>query len=107
LNVRIDKSEIHGRGVFAKGLIEEGDWQFVYGELRVVYPGDPFEHYGVEWDANQIFMPYAPWCCLNHSDAPNCEIGDGDKDHLIVCALRDIEPNEELTISYGYDPSKN
>ena len=102
MNVRVAPSPIHGRGVFANMPIEKGDWQYVYGDLRVILPGDPFERYGVEWDDDKTFMPYAPWCCCNHSKDPNCEVTeDEDETHahpvLIIHALRDIE--------YGHDPS--
>ncbi|HLP15084.1 MAG TPA: SET domain-containing protein-lysine N-methyltransferase [Bacteroidota bacterium] len=40
---------------------------------------------------------------LNHSCTPNCtyEISDG---RIKIFALREIEPGEELTIDYDYDP---
>lgn len=108
MNVRIAKSPIHGRGVFANTLIYKDDWQTVYGDLRVLLPGDIFERYGVEWDEERVFMPYAPWCCCNHSFTPNCVVSDYPEvvgDHLMITALRDIHPNEELLLDYGYDPS--
>lgn len=110
MNVRVALSSIHGHGVFANEHIEEGQWQYVYGELRHIKPGDPFEHYGLEWDNGYTYMPYGPWCCVNHGDKPNCEVyADGEDEHPIIyiTALRDIEPGEELTIDYGYDPSED
>lgn len=110
MNVRVAPSPIHGRGVFANKPIEQDDWQYVYGDLRVILPGDPFERYGIEWD-DKTFMPYAPWCCCNHSNEPNCEVTDDDEavasPILIIIALCDIELNEEITIDYGYDPNTN
>lgn len=108
MNVFIAESPIHGRGVFANERIEEGEWQFVYGEVRIVLPGDRFEFYGTEWDDDQTFIPWAPWCCCNHSNTPNCEISlyDGHGDIMIIGVLRDIDPGEELVIDYGYDPSQ-
>ena len=108
MNVYIDKSSIHGRGVFANELIETDDWQWVYGDLRIILPGDRFEPYGVEWD-HRTFIPYAPWCCVNHSTTPNCEINETESSRpiLIITALRTILPDEEILIDYGYDPSEN
>ncbi len=109
MNVTIAKSPIHGRGVFANDDIEEGHWQFVYGDLRSVLPGDPIERYGIEQDDGYTFIPYAPWCCVNHSFTPNCEIQE-DEDRqgqplICIVALQDIPFGEELTIDYGHDPS--
>ena len=108
MNVHIAPSQIHGRGVFAYEDIEEGHWQYVYGDVRSILPGDPIERYGLEWDEGKTFIPFAPWCCVNHSHEPNCEITQEDEyPMLYITALRDIEPNEELTIDYGHDPSKD
>lgn len=107
MNVFIADSPIHGRGVFANEIIEVGEWQFVYGEVRVILPGDPLEGYCVEWDNERTFVPFMPWFFCNHSDVPNCEISDydGHGDVLIIGALRDISPGKELTLNYGYDPA--
>lgn len=107
MNVRIAPSPIHGRGVFANENLKEGDWQYVYGDIRKVLPGDPVEVYGIEWDDIKTFIPYAPFCCCNHSNTPNCEISeyDGHGDVMVIGALRDIATNEELLLDYGYDPS--
>lgn len=106
MNVTIAPSPIHGRGVFANELIEEGHWQYVYGELRRILPGDPCEVFSFEWDSKFYFLPYAPWCCLNHSDTPNCEIEwQREWGMLTIVSLRDIGTREELTINYGYNPT--
>lgn len=129
MNVYIAESKIHGRGVFAYEEIEEGHWQYVYGELKkdvrfarvvnMAAPGGPgpdvvvgaarWKDYCFEWDGKSIFDPYAPWRFVNHSRDPNCEVEweiDGNV-VLMITAIRDIEPNEELTIDYGYDPSQD
>lgn len=105
MNVRIQQSPIHGRGVFANESIQAGDWQYMYGDLRIVLPGDIHERYGVEWDEERKYMPFAPWCCLNHSNTPNCEIEELEGHPMLtVTALRNIELDEELTIDYGHEP---
>lgn len=107
MNVRIAPSPIHGRGVFANENLKENDWSFVHGDIRKVLPGDPVEVYGIEWDDEKTFIPYAPFCCCNHSDTPNCEVSeyDGHGDVMVIGTLRDIAVDEEITLDYGYDPS--
>jgi SET domain-containing protein len=107
MKVYLKESPIHGRGVFASHLILQGNWSYVYGDIRELLPGDPLEKYGVDWENDLTFIPYAPWCCCNHSPEPNCEIS---KDTLGVCeiyTLRDIPRGEELLLDYGYDPSED
>ncbi len=112
MNVRIAQSPIHGLGVFANEPIKKDHWQYLYGDLRVVLPGDPVEKYGIEWDETKTFIPFAPFCCCNHSEEPNCEINDIDLDPrghpmLYITPLRNIEQDEEILINYGYDPSES
>lgn len=107
MNIKVSNSQIQGQGVFACEDIEEGHWQYVYGKLTILTPGDPMERYVIEFDEAQVYMPYAPFCYLNHSNDPNCEIADCDNDSLnsimTIEALRDIKLFEELTINYGDD----
>lgn len=104
MNVRVCDSPIHGLGVFANTHIDKDDWQYVYGELKNVAPS--LQAYGIEWDEETTFMPFAPWFYCNHSNEPNCEVCfDPDDEHHYISALRDIEKDEELTIDYGHDPS--
>lgn len=107
MNVKIKPSPIHGRGVFACERIHKGQWRYVYGDIRIVEPGDPIEDYGVEWDDERTYIPYAPWCRCNHSDTPNCVIEIlEEEDMLIITTLTTIKSGEEMTIDYGFDPSK-
>lgn len=38
---------------------------------------------------------------INHSHRPNCEPINEDDERIVIHALRDIEPGEELTYNYG------
>ena len=116
-NIRVEKSPIHGRGVFANMLIEEGAWQFLYGYLAVIAPEDPRAKYCFMWDeadGGQVYVPYGPFCFLNHSEKPNCTWWQSwdEPDHvgeapmIYIAANRDIEEDEELTIDYGYNPKQ-
>ena len=102
MNVRTAASPIHGIGVFANEAIDKDDWQYVYGDLRIIHPGDHLEGHCVEWDDEKTFVPFMPWFFCNHSDVPNCEISnyEGQGDVLIIETLRDIDLDEELTIQY-------
>ena len=64
-------------------------------------------HYPFAWEK----PPYVPAFplgfagLLNHSDTPNCKIeADLEGEVLCIYTLRNIEPGEELTWSYGIDP---
>lgn len=105
MNVETKVSEIHGTGVFARNLIEEGDWQYVYGYEKKYVPGDISERYGfVCDDDDMIFIPYAPWCFCNHAVVANCLVTTEDG-MTVITALRDIQPGEEIVIDYGFDPT--
>lgn len=38
---------------------------------------------------------------INHSHKPNCEPINEDDERIVIHAIRDIEPGEELTYNYG------
>lgn len=102
MHVRIAPSPIHGRGVFANSFIKVGEQQFIYGDVRQLLPGDPIEGYGLEWDDGKTYIPFAPWCCVNHSDTPNCIVFESCESILMIETSDDIQINEELTINYGF-----
>ena len=114
------QSEIHGNGVFATDVIEQGERVIRYkGTLRT--HDDVDSQYGdVEEDGHTFLFTLnddyvidanvdgnvARW--INHSCAPNCEAvveederGRAHKDKVFIEALRRIEPGEELTYNYG------
>lgn len=100
MNVEVRQSDIHGHGVFARACILAGHWQYVYGMLVPVA-----SVYGFEVDGSVWWEPYPPFRYTNHSNEPNCVVyHDEFGDCTVIEALRDIEPGEELTIDYGYDP---
>jgi len=86
-----DKSRIHGTGVFAG----------VDLPARLVIPipfrkCDPKKHDSFEGGV----LPKAPFCFLNHSKRPNCEVY-GDNGELNMLLLRPVKSGRELTIDYG------
>jgi hypothetical protein len=96
MNIEILESPIHGTGVFAREMIEVGEWQYIYGYLSDIPTVYGFEHSDRVW-----WEPFAPFRYLNHSNTPNCEVSSYDDDSTILTTLRDLEEGEELTIDYG------
>lgn len=85
-NVYIDKSPIHGMGVFAKvdisknhdfGITHVKDSRFSDGYIRTPFGG-----------------------FINHSYTNNLEIIE-DEDTLHIITNRDIKKDEELTVNYS------
>ena len=100
-----------GRGVFALKSIKAGAEIGEYeGKRLPYYQIDPKDYEylmylndeeGIVADKNQIGVHL-----LNHSCEPNCTMKVTKKATRFV-AKRDIEPQEELTISYNYPSQEN
>ncbi len=91
--VYVGDSPIHGKGLFAKDFIPAGT---VIGIVQ----GEPTKTDGdhVLWvDDENGFLVKCDLRFINHSDTPNAAYYDD----LEVCAVRDIEPGEEITHNYG------
>ncbi|HET7268545.1 MAG TPA: SET domain-containing protein-lysine N-methyltransferase [Oleiagrimonas sp.] len=114
------RSPIHGNGVFAVAPIAKGETVIEYkGRLITHIQAD--REYGDGADTGHTFLftlndsyivdgnvdgNTARW--INHSCDPNCEAlidededGDPRHDKVLIEALRDIAPGEELTYNYG------
>lgn len=110
----------HGRGLLATRAFPNGeDIGRVTGEilLGTGYGSD----YCIEFGEEASLEPGPPFCYLNHSCEPNCELvhyfseeeasgeesqgtGSGPEDlgEIWVQAIRPIHPEEELTIDYQW-----
>lgn len=91
--VYVSESGIHGRGLFAKEYIEAG-------EVIGIAHGEHTETDGphVLWiDEDTGFHVQCNMRFINHSENPNACYYDS----LEVCALKDIEPGEEITHNYN------
>src|SRR5512134_1954962 len=109
----VRRSPIHGKGVFALGLIPKG--------TRIIeYRGERISHEEADRRYSELHAnsPHtmlftvndevvidatrrgnsARW--INHSCAPNCEIED-ENDRIFIDARRDIHPGEELSYDYN------
>lgn len=114
------RSPIHGNGVFALVPIAKGDTVIQY-KGRLITHAEADERYGDGAETGHTFLftlndhyivdanvggNSARW--INHSCEPNCEAlieeaADGNPRHdkVLIEALRDIAPGEELTYNYG------
>ena len=109
--VYVKESGIHGKGLFSSVKIEEGKTIMVIkGD---VISGDECERREDEennvyifWNGDDCYIDTAMTekiKFINHKCDYNCEVADGDETSLLLVAARDIAPNEELTIDYGYE----
>ena len=113
----LDRSPIHGVGIFARDVIPKGTrvWEFTPGFDQVFSDAELAALQPVQRDAVLFYCFIEPGlagtvlCCdnarhFNFADDPNC----GSADHVLhgyvsTCALRDIAAGEELTYSIGED----
>ena len=85
--VTIKQSEIEGLGLYS---------------TESLYPG---QYLGITHVANDRFengyirTPLGGF--INHSDTPNCEVRTDVDSNLMLFTLRQILPNEELTLKYN------
>lgn len=89
-NLKIRTSKIHGRGVFSKVKIPKGTQMFLVADLK-------------EYDKRDIMTVFGK--LVNHKRDANCDLTDGDDNGLVYLrSLKNIYPNEELTINYAILP---
>jgi len=92
-NVFVDDSPIHGKGLFARRFIPAGD---EIGTITGPYTTTDGDH--VVWlDEDTGILVESDLRYINHSDNPNAAYFDD----LKVCALKDINPGEEITHNYN------
>lgn len=94
--VYVADSSIHGLGCFARKRIRKGSYIGSYEGMTVLEDGTHVlwiqqDHGGWHLVDGKNNLRY-----LNHSHEPNAEF-DGER----LYALRNIEPDEEITFHYG------
>lgn len=118
--VRVDRSPIHGLGVFTLQPIPAGTpvWRFQPGFdqrfashllAQLPEPAQQHIHHYAYLDA-----PSGDWILngdlsifLNHSPNPNTGSPNASSPTTLTVALRDIQPGEELTCNYhSFDASR-
>lgn len=103
--IELKKSKIHNRGVFAKKLIKKGE---IIEEIPLLeIPKNIIQ--------NNILSDYVIGsndCCYlmlgfgslyNHSYTPNAIIKFINEETANMCAIKDINLNEEILFNYGND----
>lgn len=108
--ILVKESDIHGKGIFAAQFIPEGTLILIIeGEVidedECMRREDDEDNVYIFWNgdnyidtSNSSDIKY-----INHSCDNNCEVLDNDEKSLQLVASRDILPEEELTIDYGYE----
>lgn len=106
--VKSFNSPIHGLGVVAIEKISKEETIFVYG--GVIVPRSEIKDYWQKMGHVGIQIDDDFWICptsreelekqgvINHSCDPNT----GFKNQIILTAIKDIEPNEEITFDYAF-----
>ena len=93
------ESGIHGKGLYARDMFKQGDYMGEYDGPIVSENGSHVlwvEKYDDVWVGRdgQNLLRY-----INHSATPHAEFID-----FKLYALRDINPDDEITIDYGEEP---
>lgn len=118
--VRVEDSEIHGKGLYAAKAIPADTRVIEYlgehidkeeSEKRALSLLDEAGRTGgasvciftldEEWDIDGNF-PWNTARLMNHSCDPNCEAWI-EEDQIFLYALRDIAEGEELFFNYGFE----
>jgi uncharacterized protein len=112
--VRVARSRIHGRGLFAEAPIPSGARIIEYtGEKIDLVEGRRRDRFYNSIGYTLLFRLATHYVdaliggndsiYINHSTAPNAEAVE-TRGRLWIEALRDIAPGEEITFDYGFDP---
>ena len=106
--VKSYNSPIHGLGVVAVERIGKGETIFVYGgvivpRLEIKDYWQKMGHVGIQIDDDFWICPTSreelkKQGVINHSCDPNT----GFKNQIILVAIKDIKPNEEITFDYAF-----
>ncbi len=104
--IKVFKSSIHGRGIFADETISKGERiTYIRGPIKQKTPRGPRDSkiignwIGVAKDT--WIKPEAPYMYLNHSCNPNSALIT----KRLLIALRPIARNEEITMDYSLTDS--
>ena len=116
--IKVRRSGVHGRGVFAVDRIRKGARIIEYTGRHLPWkeaedhpprdPADPYHTFLFSLDNGDVIDAAvggneSRW--INHSCDPNCETIEKD-DRIFVHALRGLWPGEELFYDYKMVPSE-
>ena len=85
--VTIKQSDIEGLGLYSTESLIQGKY------LGITHIADD------RFENGYIRTPLGGF--INHSDTPNCEVREDVDKSLMLFTLRQILPNEELTLKYN------
>jgi SET domain-containing protein len=101
-----------GRGLFARQTIRKGEFILEYkgkriptkaaDELSSRYLFELDEQWTVDGPPSRNTAGYINHACVPNAEA-QIEAGTDERDHINIYALRDIQPDEEVTIDYGQE----
>lgn len=106
--VKVKKSRVHGRGVFARKPFRRGERIMEYTGRRIRWStipqdlDDPRMYFFGLGDGKRVIDPRVGGNearFVNHSCNPNCETRES-RGRVFVHAVRNIRPGEELTYDY-------
>ena len=107
-NIYLDKSDIGGRGVFAKEDIKEGDIieiaPIILEELNNILSGSTIMNYVffTDEDEDEYAIAFGYGSMYNHQNDNNAYwIIDRDSLSITFKALKDIPKGSEIFVSYG------
>jgi len=110
IRLRVGKSRIDGKGVFAAQAIKKGTRILEYiGEKispqeatqRIAQGNSYIFFFDAQYDIDGKTLKNTARY-INHSCDPNCE-SDIIAGHIWILARRDIQEGEELSYDYGYE----
>lgn len=98
-----------GRGVFATEfikndeIIENSPIIMLDGEAKHLKDSQLYNYYFVSEDKESVAIALGFGSLYNHSYSPNATyIKDFDNQIIIFKAIKDIRPDEEITVNYNY-----
>lgn len=108
--LKVKESVLHGKGLFAaKRFSRHQVITKITGEvidadecIKREAEGNVF----IFWKSDNEYIDVSNYNCLryiNHSCEFNCIVEEDDSGSLFLIADKEIFPDEELTIDYGYD----
>lgn len=106
LKIFISESEKHGFGVFTNQKLISGELieETPYIELTCQVDSNIMKYTLCDSSGQLIFIPLGSCTVLNSSKNANVEyLLDSENRKVIFKAKFDIEPGEELFLSYGFD----
>lgn len=109
--MRVERSAIHGNGVFAAAFIARGTEILEYGGEIITKEEsarrcEAGNYYIFTLDDQHDLdgaVESNPARFINHGCDPNCEALQDEDNRIWITARRDIAPGEELSFNYGYD----